>query len=424
MEGHSSCSVTSSNSDETAGIRSKTTNGDANSMIASTEHLSIRISKRTSLWIQFLGAAGIAGVILGLVFAPQRTLASSLLAGYYVLGIGLGAALFIAFISVSNAGWATVIRRVPEALASNVYAGGVVMILLLPAVHELYEWSHTAVVSHDAVLESKSFWLNIPFFSIRTVLYVALWSLFTALLVRTSRRQDFTGEVELTLRNRRYAGLFIVVFALTFWMASMDWLMSLEPHWYSTIYGIYNFSGTFLAGLAAVTVGVILLRRQGYLREFVRDDHLHDLGRLIFAFSTFWMYIWFSQYLLIWYANIPEETSYFIRRETAGWGTFTILNLLFNWVIPFTALMSQASKRNEGLLLKICIVILVGHWIDLFWMILPPFMPDTPEISLWEIAPVMAGVALVLAVTMRSLKRASLIPAKDPMLIESLGYHA
>jgi len=393
-------------------------------MTMNTDHLSVTISRRTKWLLQLLAVAGLAGVAIGLVVAPQRTLASSLLTGYYVLGVGLGAALLIALVSVSNAGWATAIRRVPEAIASNVYAGGVVMILLLPAVHQLYEWSHADVVSGDAVLQSKTFWLNVPFFSVRTVAYVLLWSLFTALLVRTSRRQDVTGEVNLTLRNRRYAGLFIVVFALTFWMASMDWLMSLEPHWYSTIYGIYNFSGSFLAGLAAVTIGVIVLRRNGYLREFVREDHLHDLGRLLFAFSTFWMYIWFSQYLLIWYANIPEETIYFIKRETAGWGTLTILNILFNWVIPFVALMSQAGKRNEGLLLKICFVILLGHWIDLFWMILPPFMPDAPQFSIWEVAPVVTGVAIVVTVTIRSLSRANLIPAKDPMLMESLGYHA
>lgn len=368
--------------------------------------------------------AGSALVVLGLVLEPQRIWPNLLLVGFYVVGVGLAAGLLVALSYISNAGWLTAIRRVPEAIASNVYTGGLWMIMLLAGVHSLYEWSHADAVAADELLKKKEFWLNVPFFSVRTVVYVALWSLCTFLLVRTSRQQDEMGDVGLTLRNRSIAAVFTVVFALTFWIASMDWIMSLEPHWYSTIFGIYNFSGTFTAGIAAVTIAVIVLGRRGYLREFVRDDHLHDLGKLLFAFSTFWMYIWFSQYLLIWYANIPEETIYFIKREEAGWGTFTVLVLLFNWVIPFIVLMSRSAKRNEGILLRTSIVILVGHWIDLFWMIFPTFMPGSPSFSIWEIGPVVLGVGLVCLATARSLSRARLIPAKDPMLMESLRYHS
>jgi len=385
---------------------------------------SMEFSRRTLLVVVLLGVAGAAVVATGLVVEPQRIWPNLLLAGFYVTGIGLAAGLLVAFSSISNAGWLTAIRRVPEAIASNVYVGGLWMILLLAGIHSLYEWSHVDAVAADELLQKKQFWLNVPFFSIRTIAYGALWSLCTYLLVRTSRRQDETGEISLTLRNRSIAAVFTVVFTLTFWIASMDWIMSLEPHWYSTIFGVYNFSGTFTAGVAAVTVAVIVLRRRGYLKEFVRDDHLHDLGKLLFAFSTFWMYIWFSQYLLIWYANIPEETIYFIKRETAGWGTFTILVLLFNWVIPFIVLMPRSAKRNEGILLRIGIVILVGHWIDLFWMILPTFMPGSPSFSIWEIGPVALGAALACLATAGSLTRARLIPVKDPMLQESLTYHS
>lgn len=254
-----------------------------------TSYMKVELSAKSGLILRLMAAAGISAVIVGLIVEPQRTLASSLLTSYYMLGIGIGAALLIALTSVSNAGWATAFRRIPEALTANVYAGGFLMILLLPGVHHLYEWSHPDVVAADAILKAKSGWLNVPFFSLRTAVYCTVWTVLSALLVRTSRLQDRTGDPQLTVRNRRNAGVFIVVYMLTFWMASMDWLMSLEPHWFSTIYGIYNMTGTFLAGLAAVAVGVITLRRKGYLREFVRDDHLVDLGRLIFAFSTFWM---------------------------------------------------------------------------------------------------------------------------------------
>lgn len=376
---------------------------------------------RMFLLLVALGAAVVAG---GLVLDPQRIWPNLLLAGFYVVGVGLAAGLLVAFSHISNAGWLTAIRRVPEAMASNVYVGGLWMILLLAGVHSLYEWSHADAVAADELLQKKEFWLNVPFFSVRTVVYVALWSLCTYLLVRTSRQQDETGDVGLTLRNRSIAAVFTVVFTLTFWIASMDWIMSLEPHWYSTIFGVYNFSGTFTAGVAAVTVAVIVLRRRGYLKEFVRDDHLHDLGKLLFAFSTFWMYIWFSQYLLIWYANIPEETIYFIKRETAGWGTFTILVLLFNWVIPFIVLMPRSAKRNEGVLLRVSMVVLVGHWIDLFWMILPTFMPGSPAFNIWEVGPIVLAGGVVCLATIRSLTRARLIPVKDPMLPESLTYHS
>lgn len=368
--------------------------------------------------------AGSAVVAAGLVLEPHRIWPNLLLAGFYVVGVGLAAGLLVALSYISNAGWLTAIRRVPEAMASNVYVGGLWMILLLVGAHSLYEWSHADVVAADELLQKKQFLLNVPFFSVRSIAYVVLWSVCTSLLVRTSLRQDETGDVGLTLQNRSIAAVFTVVFTLTFWIASMDWIMSLEPHWYSTIFGVYNFSGTFTAGVAAVTIAVIVLRRRGYLKEFVRDDHLHDLGKLLFAFSTFWMYIWFSQYLLIWYANIPEETIYFIRREEAGWGTFTILLLLFRWVIPFIVLMPRSAKRNEGILLRISIVILIGHWIDLFWMIFPPFMPGNPSFGIWEVGPLILGVGLVCLVTAKSLFRARLIPAKDPMLVESLHYHS
>lgn len=383
-----------------------------------------KFSRRTLRIFGLLAVAGFSVVATGLILDTQRIWPNLLLAGFYIVGIGLAAGLLVAFSYISNAGWLTVIRRVPEAMASNVYIGGFWMILLLAGIHSLYEWSHADAVAADELLQKKEFWLNIPFFSARTVVYVSLWSLITFLLVRTSRQQDETGDVGLTLRNRSIAAVFTVVFTLTFWIASMDWIMSLEPHWYSTIFGVYNFSGTFTAGVAAVTIAVIVLRRRGYLKEFVRDDHLHDLGKLLFAFSTFWMYIWFSQYLLIWYANIPEETIYFIKREAAGWATFTILVLLFNWVIPFVVLMSRSAKRNEGILLRVSIVILVGHWIDLFWMIFPTFMPGSPSFSVWEAGPVALGVGLVCLVTVKSLSRGRLIPVKDPMLMESFHYHS
>ncbi|HEX9656885.1 MAG TPA: hypothetical protein VGB89_08245, partial [Bacteroidota bacterium] len=192
----------------------------------------------------------------------------------------------------------------------------------------------------------------------------------------------------------------------------------------STIFGMYNLSGMLLNGLAAITVVVVILRRTGPLRKVVTDSHLHDLGKLIFAFSTFWMYIWFSQYILIWYANIPEEVVYFVNREEGSWTIFTGLNVVFNWLIPFVVLLSQWSKKNEGLLLKVCVIIMIGHWIDLYWMILPPFLKTGPEVSLWEIGPFAGMIALFFLVTFKAFARGNPVPLRDPLLEESLHHHS
>ncbi|MBI3193456.1 MAG: hypothetical protein HYZ34_03190, partial [Ignavibacteriae bacterium] len=330
---------------------------------------------------------GAVVTVIGIVFVPQRTWASLLLANYYILGIGVAAVVFIALLYVSNAGWATAIRRVPESMTAILPASGIVMLLTMLGIHSLYEWSHSDVVANDHMLQEKSAWLNVPFFVIRTVVYLSLWIGFAFAIVNLSRKQDESGDIKFTKRSKTASAIFLVVFGLTFTLASMDWIMSLEPHWYSTIFGIYNFSGSFLNGLAVITLVVLLLKRMGPFEHLLTEQHLHSLGKLIFAFSTFWMYIWFSQYMLIWYSNIPEEVTYMVNREKGSWLIFTIINVLFNWAIPFIALLPAWTKMREGFLLRVCIIIMIGHWIDLFWMILPTFMPEGPALNVWELGP-------------------------------------
>ncbi len=366
---------------------------------------------------------GAAGVVAGLLLAPLRIWPGVLLANYYVLTIALSGSVFVALMYISRAGWSTVFRRIPESMSRVLPASFVIMLLTAFGISTLYEWSHTSVVAQDAILTAKSPYLNVPFFVIRIVLYFAVWIGFSMILRRNSELQDSTGDERLTDRNTRISALFIVVFALSFWLASTDWIMSLEAHWFSTIFGIYNIAGLLLSGIAAITALLIFLKRRKVFGDLIRPDHLHDLGKLLFAFSTFWMYIWFSQYMLIWYSNIPEETGYFLARQHGGWLTFTILNVVFNWAIPFVFLISAKTKRMEGLLLNVSIIVLIGHWIDLFWMISPTFMPEAPEIGLWEVAPLAAAIALFLLMTLRGLTKKQVIPVQDPTLVESLHYH-
>ncbi|MBI5473784.1 MAG: hypothetical protein HY961_15715 [Ignavibacteriae bacterium] len=376
---------------------------------------------RTRLFVASM--AGVAITIAGLFIAPERTLPNILLANYYLLGLGLAGVMFIALLYVSNAGWATAIRRVPEAMTSVLPISALVMIALLLGVHTLYEWSHESVVAKDHLLQAKSGWLNVPFFAIRTVVYLAIWLGFAYAIVRASRAQDAAEGLHSTITNRKLSAAFLVVFALTFTVASMDWIMSLQPHWFSTIFAIYNFCGLFLNGIATMTVIVILLRRWGPFERIINESHLHDLGKLVFAFSTFWMYIWFSQYILIWYANIPEEVRYYTQREQGGWLPLTIINVVFNWLIPFLTLLPIWTKKSEGVLLRVCILIMLAHWVDLFWMILPPFMAESPTVFLWEVGPMLAAVSGFFLLVFRALARYNLVPVNDPMLQESLHLH-
>jgi len=369
----------------------------------------------------YICGIGVAVTIVGLFFVPDRAWAGLLLANYYLMGLGLAAIVFIAILYVSNAGWATAIRRIPEAMTSVIPIAAFVMLLLMFGVHHLYEWSHTDVVAHEHLLQGKSAWLNVPFFVARTVVYLTIWSIFAFYIVKLSLKQDNNGDINLYSRSKTASAIFLVLFTITFSLASIDWIMSLEPHWYSTIFGIYNIIGTFLNGLAVITLLVVILKRMGPFEHIVTEVHLHSLGKLIFAFSTFWMYIWFSQYLLIWYANIPEEATYLVHRQQGSWLVFTIINVVFNWVIPFIALLPAWTKKSEGFLLRVCIIIMIGHWIDLFWMIMPPFMKDAPVVNIWELAPLMSAVSAFFYITFRTLSRYKLIPIHDPLLIESLS---
>ncbi len=373
--------------------------------------------------LALLAATGGLITLAGMIFAPERIWPNILLAGYYVLGLSLGAGVFIALQYVSNAGWSVAIRRVPEAIASAFGLGAGILVVSLAGLTVTYEWTHAEVVAADPILSGKAAWLNIPFFVARMAVYLAVWGWLLGRMLSTSRRQDADGDVGLTGVNKRHSVVYLVAFAFTFTLASMDWIMSIEPHWYSTIFGIYNFSGIFVAALSAITIISIVLRRTGQFRDILNDRHLLNLGKLMFAFSTFWMYIWFSQYLLIWYANIPEEVVYMLRRQEGSWVVFTIVNVLFNWLIPFVVLLPRWTKRNEGLLLKICILLLLGHWIDLFWMILPPFMPAAPVVNVWEIGPLLFALPLFFLIVFRTLSRHPVVPLRDPMLVESLEQH-
>ncbi len=366
---------------------------------------------------------GALGLLVGFIFASTRAWAAVLLNGFYFLTLALGAMVFLSIYHVSNAGWSAVIRRIPEAMMNYLPFGAIAMLAIFLGRYRLYEWTHLSLAEASAGMKMKLAFLNTPFFFGRMVVILALWVLFAWLMVRESHKQDEDDSPRRTMRSKKLSAIFLAVFAVTFSLASFDWLMSLEAEFYSTIYAFYCFSGLFLSGIAAIAVLAIVLRRRGVLPQ-LNEDHLHNLGKLVFGFSTFWAYIWLSQYLLIYYANIPEEAVYYIRRtQTGGWKFFFLLNLFLNWLIPFALLISRRAKRSETLLLWACAIVLVGHGLDLYVMIYPALglsaVPGFIDLALG-----LGFAALFIWAFVKGLQKAAVLPKHDPYLSESLALQA
>jgi MFS family permease len=367
------------------------------------------------------GLSGLGAVVCAAGFAvePGRAWANLLLISFWLVCMGLAGSFFVALQYACGAGWAVSFRRIPEAMVAALPVGVAGLLLVFLVDPGIYPWVHHA--GHEGF---RSWWLNRPFFLARAVSYFVVWFLFAALLVRNSRRQDEDGALVHTRRNIRTSMIYIVVFALTFWLASVDWIMSLEPEWASTIFGIYNFAGMFAAGLAAIILLVLWSKQGAPLRDFIRDEHLHDLGKLLFAFSTFWMYIFFSQYMLIWYANVTEESVYYILRQSGILGVLFVANVVLNWGVPFLVLLSSAAKRNPAVLASTAIVVLVGRWLDLYLMIMPPLMHGKVAVPWMELG-MMAGAMGVFGLAFLAwFRRAPQTPVRDPLLAQSLSYHS
>jgi hypothetical protein len=300
--------------------------------------------------------------------------------------------------------------------------GAVGMLALLFGIERVYPWSHADAVAADPVLADKAWWLNPAFWAVRAALYVGLWTWLARRFVAHSRRQDATGEVGLTFANVRTSALYAVTFALTFSLASVDWLMSLEPHWYSTIYPWYVFASMLVGATCWIVMLVTLLQWRGALPQ-VNEHHRHDLGKYVFAFSMFWGYLWLSQYLLIWYANLPEETPHYALRSGGAWRPVFLANVALNVGLPFFALLPARGKRSLPWLFAWSLVLALGHYLDLYLLVLPTGFAQGPVFGWQEVGLFLGLAALFLFRFERSLRRAPLVPMRDPYLPESLHHH-
>ncbi len=369
-------------------------------------------------------AIGLIVGAFGLLLDPTRAKFSYLLGFFYLLTIGMGALFLISLEYVVNADWSTPIRRIPEFISASVPLFIVIAIPLFFFIHDLYHWSHTDAVATDALLKIKEPYLNITFFVIRVVATFVIWSLYYFFIVRNSRKQDETRDQKLTKRNIVASAIFIPVFAITITFSAIDWMMSLEPHWFSTIYGVYVFSGTMLAGLAATTLAVVLLKDNGYLHPRMTNDHLASLGGLLFGFVNFWAYIAFSQFLLIWYANLPEETFWFIDRWEGMWGAITLTLIVVHFLVPYALLLPAPAKKDPKRLKFAAVWLLVAHLLDLYWLIMPQYHGEKSGLHyiLTEFGFPIAAIGVLIIVFYFNFKKHNAVPVGDPKLDRGLNF--
>jgi hypothetical protein len=369
-----------------------------------------------------LAALGLATFVVGLFSSPTRAWMNLLLASIFLLSVGLGGILFVAFTYVTGASWSVALRRVPEAMFALLPVGGAGLLVVLFLHPSLYAWTEPAVAQRMPAF--RQWWLQLNFVRGRAILFLALWMVLGLLIQRASRQQDMDDARCHTGANVARSALLLVVCGLTYWLAMYDWIMSLQSEWSSTIFGLYNFAGLFVSALAALILLLTWLRRRPPLNAVITTHHLHDCGKLVFAFSTFWMYLWFSQYMLIWYANIPEEAAYYAQRQHGPWGPLLLLNVALNWVVPFLALLPKRNKQSASVLAKVAIALLVGRWLDLYLMIAPPLAGKAPQVGILELGMIAGSVGAFALVFFSRFRSAPAVPVNDPYLLESLHYHA
>lgn len=374
----------------------------------------------TGTKLKLAAAVGCAGVISTfLISGSERFWANWILWFLFLLTIGLGSLFIVALEHVVGARWSIPLRRIPERLSTFALLMGPAALVALLSLRFLYPWTKPESLN-DPVIAGKASWLNVPFFSLRVILCAGLWILAYRILVSGSLEQDRKRDPKFNLRARRFAPLFMAVFAITITVVAFDWISSLEPKWYSDIFGVYLFAGTFLAGLAATTLALLYLKSRGRFRE-IGPDHMYNLGGFLFAFTVFWSYIGFAQYMLMWYANMPEEVFWYKERLQGAWGPLLLVLAVFHFLVPFFVLMPREAKGDPRFLFWTASVMLFSHWLDLYWMIFPVLrrgpLLGWPELSFGFLF-VSGGLIWIRHV----MNRGADMPVGDPLLREGLEF--
>ena len=351
----------------------------------------------------------------------NRPWAALYVAALFFMMLSLGTLAFYAIQRASQAGWSPILFRVMEGITAYLFPGTLIIliILILSSMHlnHLFVWMDPEVVEHDEIIQAKSGYLNSPFLIARAIFYILGWNLYRYYSRKFSLAQDKSNDISNHVKNFKISAGFLAFFIVTESMMSWDWIMSVDPHWFSTLFGWYVFASMFVSGITTIALVTIYLKSKGYL-EKVNDNHIHDLGKFMFGVSIFWAYLWFSQFMLIWYANIPEEVTYFITRiEDYNVPFFGMIAL--NLIFPFLLLMNSDYKRVNWFIVMTGIIILIGHYIDVFNMIMPATVGDQWFIGIPEISGILFFSGLFIYVVFNSLSKVPLEPSGDPLIKES-----
>jgi hypothetical protein len=354
---------------------------------------------------------------------PRRSLFSYLTAWLFVISLSVGALAWLMLHHLTGAVWSVAIRRLLENLTRPLPWLAIAFLPIALNLKALYPWADPARLVSDHELARKAVWLNPPLFCIRSAIYLGLWALFAQILARQSDRQDRSGDPASSRRMRATSAAGLVALGLTTSSAAFDWMMSLDPHWASTMFGVYFWSGALVGSLAAIILTIMFVGRLGLLRHTITVEHLHDLAKLLFGFVVFWAYIAFSQYFLIWYANLPEETEWYIARRTGDWNTLSWGLCFGHFLVPFVLLLSRAVRRDQFWLGFIAAWILGFHYLDLYWLIMPAHHAATAAPSRIDISILFTLVFLFGALVAHACRRRALVPLGDPRLADSIAFH-
>jgi len=395
---------------------------------------------RYKQWSLGLMTVGVLSLIIGFILygggnnaSGSRFWAALLQNSVYFLLIVNASLFFYAAHTLGMAGWVLSFRRLTEAISACVTPLGIICFVILMCLvfgghSALYEWVDKDAVAKDAALKGKSGFLSPGFFTIYTLLTIGLWTLLGKKLRNLSRSIDDTRLTveegkQYIFKNTVWAAVYVVWFALTVMSVTpWLWLMSLNAHWFSTMYSWYTFASTWVSGIALMTIFIIYLKNQGYL-EYTTEEHLHDMAKYQFAFSIFWTYLWFDQFMLIWYANISEETVYFKTRFEGAYAGIFYLNLIINFVAPLLIYMKRGSKRNWGTVTFMSVLLIFGHWLDFYQMVFPKVDPDHVPMNLFDFGIALGFVGVIMWQTGRVLGKFPMLAKNHPFLKESIIHH-
>jgi hypothetical protein len=374
---------------------------------------------------RIMAIAGVVGVLAtaaGYFVDADQFFFSWLVAFSFWVTLAIGGLFMVMVHHLTGATWSVVIRRQGEAVGMTLVLFFLLAAPLLAGVHHVYPWTDEKLMHSIPALEGKLPYLNAPFFAIRTLLYFAVWIFLAWTLWRISLRQDGGWEAEAKSKLLRTSAPGMIAFAIVTTFAAFDWWMSLQPLWYSTIYGVYFFSGGIVSVMAFFAILVHALHAKGILKDVITVEHKHDIGKLLFAFMIFWAYMGLSQYLLIWYANLPEETAFFKERWVGSWKAVSVLLAVGGFAVPFVLLMSRHTKRSPWGLTLFAVWLLIMHWVDVWWNVMPVLHPDGVVLSWMDLTAFVGIGGLFLAFFWRLYTRAPVVPPTDPKLEDSIHF--